>query len=111
MEAGFSVSDTIRELRELLDGLREPLPWRIEREDTTGEEPNGWIYPHGAYSSTPGVNELIVAAVNALPALLAIAEAAGTYVRVIGADSGIEEYAPAWNSLRDALAKLNEATA
>lgn len=103
------MSDVIRELRDLLAGLREPLPWRIEREDTTGEEPNGWIYPHGAYSSTPGVNELIVAAVNTLPALLAVAEAAETAQGMLAVHPrSFGAHLTAEGLLRSALALLGD---
>ena len=114
------VSDRLTQLRELLANAT-PGPWGVERD---GMEPSSWVTPHGAFSHHDPDNELIAAAVNALPALLDIAEAAqrtasfdlraAKYAtahyhgyRLIEIPTA-EELATALDTLRDALARLNQ---
>jgi hypothetical protein len=81
-------------------------------EDFEHGETCGWIHPIGAYSSKRADNELIVAAVAALPALLAIARAAerlnALHPNFLGlpmlAEDKLDEAVEAWAALRAALA-------
>ena len=110
--------NNIQRLRELMEKA-EKLPWKAT-ENTYGGKEEAWCYWHsvGPLGLTgerlDDNDQLVLAAINLLPALLAVAEAAALSRTLKKRDPHGIDYennamlAAAMDKLDDALQKLNE---
>lgn len=91
---------SVQALRELAEKAA-PGPWHVEDD---GGIPSGWVFPHGAYSSSAADNEFIAACdPQTVQALLGVVECALIFVNADNADRGIEGY---FKALGEALKKV-----